>query len=97
MSWPGRVARAARSTCSAIGRPATGCNTLGSLERIREPRPAVRMTTAKSPKGAGGSEESVVWLELKVVHHSTRPRRSLRDLKHFRRWDGLADQDSNLE
>src|SRR3546814_18269194 len=37
---------AAFSTWRTIGRPATGCSTLGSRDFIRVPWPAARMTTA---------------------------------------------------
>ena len=32
-------------TCPSSGRPAKGCNTLGSCERIRVPLPAARIMT----------------------------------------------------
>src|SRR4029077_1907701 len=60
-SWAGLVttrvrsgssARAAAIAQSNIGRPATGCRTLGILEFIRTPRPAASTTTVTLPRGS---------------------------------------------
>src|SRR3989440_11878133 len=46
-------ARAAASDQSNIGRPATGCSTLGILEFIRTPLPAASTTTVTPPRLSG--------------------------------------------
>ena len=51
---PAPAARAASITHSTMGRPHTGCSTLGSDERMRVPRPAaMRRTVNRSGMGAG--------------------------------------------
>src|SRR5215467_5949831 len=46
--------RAVSMTCFSRGRPASGCNTLGSADFMRLPWPAARMTTEKgTARGTG--------------------------------------------
>src|SRR6267378_626433 len=44
VSVAGEIESAVLSTCSTIGRPATGCSTLGNRDFMRVPWPAARMT-----------------------------------------------------
>src|SRR5205814_3401707 len=91
---------AARTTCSIIGSPTSGCNTFGRLDFMRVPWPAVRMTTATRSYGErwGGSAGSVGAAGGNVVDHQTldgasRPVTGSRSTPQYR----LAGQDSNLE
>src|SRR5579863_3819723 len=54
----GASARAVATTCASSGRPASGCSTLGSAERMRLPSPAARITT---DRGGAARARGAVW------------------------------------